>query len=251
MNIASAKPSLQSPLRLFPRIRLRTGFVYALIIILAMAAFEAFNYGTTAYALKDLLGDLSFAGFSWSTLLAIAFCCIDFAGIASLISQPRQRDNKDAWYLFGAWLLAGSANAALTWWGVAMAIANHPMGSSQVIDTTTLTTVVPIFVAVMVWVIRVLIISSLSTALERMTGNGRSPAGSAQRPVPQVRASYSANRPVMQPNASRASASMRSPISARRPVSPVAPQATVEPTYHPISNGTFDSTSHDHAVRKL
>jgi len=238
-------------MRLFPRIRLRTGFFYALIIILAMAAFEAFNYSTTAFALKDLLGGLTFAGIQWSTLLAVAFCGIDFAGIASLISQPHQRDNKDAWYLFGAWLIAGSANAALTWWGVSMAIASHPMGSAIVMNTTTLTSIVPIFVAVMVWVIRVLIISSLSTALERMTGNHRVTAGSAHRPLPQARASYSAGRPIVQPGANTASGPMRSPISARKPASPMTSQAKVEPTYHPVSSGTFDSTTQDRAVRRL
>jgi len=251
MNIASTRPSYQSPLRLFPHIRLRTGVFYALIIILAMAAFEAFNYSTTAFALKDLLGGLTFAGIQWSTLLAIAFCGIDFAGIASLISQPHQRDNKDAWYLFGAWLIAGSANAALTWWGVSMAIANHPLGSAIVVNTNTLTGIVPIFVAVMVWVIRVLIISSLSTALERMTGSHRIPAGSAHRPLPQVRASYSSGHPVMQAGANRTSGPTRSPISARKPASSVASQAKVEPTYHPVSSGTFDSTTQDRAVRRL
>ncbi len=251
MNLTSVRPSLQNPLHSLPHVRLRTGFFYTLIIIMAMVAFEAFNYGTTAYALKDLLGELAFMGIPWSTCLAIAFCGIDFAGIASLISQPHQKENKDSWYLFGAWLIAGSANAALTWWGVSMAIANHPLGSSLVVKAATLTTAVPIFVAVMVWVIRVLIISSLSTALERMTGNRRMPAHSMPRPVPQVRADYSANRRAMQSNVPQAAASVHSPVSARRPISPVAPQARVEPTYHPVSSGTFDSASHDHAVRKL
>ncbi|GAF95342.1 unnamed protein product, partial [marine sediment metagenome] len=40
----------------------------------ALVAFEIFNYGTTEFALGDLLGDLGFAGIRWSTILALAFC---------------------------------------------------------------------------------------------------------------------------------------------------------------------------------
>ena len=251
MNLTSARPSLQSPLRIFPKVRVRTGFAYALIIILAMVAFELFNYGTTVFALNDLLGDLTFAGIRWATFLAVAFCCIDFAGIASLISQPRQRDNKDAWYLFGAWLIAGTANAALTWWGVSMAIMGHSIGSPEVISATTLIKVVPIFVAVMVWVIRVLIISSLSTALERLTRDNRQTANSIQRPLPQVRASYAANRPAAQPSVTRASASTGSPVTARRPETQPAVRPQVEPTYHPLSTSAYDSNTQNRTVRRM
>ncbi len=41
-----------------------------------------FNCSTTEYALTDLLGDLDFLNVRWATILAIAFCGIDFAGIA-------------------------------------------------------------------------------------------------------------------------------------------------------------------------
>ncbi len=251
MNLTTARPSLQSPLRIFPKVRVRTGFAYALIIILAMVAFELFNYGTTVFALNDLLGDITFAGIRWATFLAVAFCGIDFAGIASLISQPRQRDNKDAWYLFGAWLIAGTANAALTWWGVSMAIVGHSIGGSAVINATTLIKVVPIFVAVMVWVIRVLIISSLSTALERLTRDNRSVSSSVQRPVPQVRASYTANRPVAQPGMTRASASTGSVVTARRPETQPAVRPQVEQTYHPLSTSAYDANAQDRTVRRM
>jgi hypothetical protein len=38
-----------------------------------LVAFEIFNYGTTEFAFKDLLGDLSFVGVHWATILALAF----------------------------------------------------------------------------------------------------------------------------------------------------------------------------------
>lgn len=166
MNLTAARPSIRKTIT---GTRVRSGTVYALIIILAMIAFEIFNYSTTAFSLQDLLGSLKFAGIPWSTFLALAFCGIDFAGIARLIApENRKSDLKESWYLFGAWLIAATANAALTWWGVAVAISGHTLQSSSVISLTTLTRVVPVFVAILVWVLRILIIASLSSALERL-----------------------------------------------------------------------------------
>jgi hypothetical protein len=166
MNLTAARPSIRKTIS---STRVRSGTVFALIIILAMIAFEVFNYSTTAFSLQDLLGNLKFAGIPWSTFLALAFCGIDFAGIARLIApENRKSDLKESWYLFGAWLIAATANAALTWWGVAVAISGHSLQSSSVISLTTLTHVVPVFVAILVWVLRILIIASLSSALERL-----------------------------------------------------------------------------------
>ncbi|HEY5268778.1 MAG TPA: hypothetical protein VII97_00410, partial [Anaerolineales bacterium] len=129
----------------------RRGMVWGVIIIGALLAFEMFNYSTTQFALNDVLGDLKFAGVRWATILALAFCGIDFAGIARLFTPEQGREEPaEVWYLFGAWVLAAAMNATLTWWGVAVAIASHTNLSSEVISTTTLTKVVPVFVAIMV-----------------------------------------------------------------------------------------------------
>jgi hypothetical protein len=153
--------------------QLKPSMVFIVIILGALVAFEVFNYTTTEHALQDLLGDLTFLGLSWATLLALAFCGIDFAGIARLFTPERgMNEPKEVWYLFGAWILAATMNAVLTWWGVSMAIANHPVESSSVVDPATITRVVPVFVAVMVWVIRILIIGTLSLALDRMLHPG-------------------------------------------------------------------------------
>jgi hypothetical protein len=74
------------------RFHLQRGLIFGAIIVTALFAFEAFNYGTTHFALTDLLGDLSFAGLSWATILAIAFCGIDFAGIARLFAPEAKQD---------------------------------------------------------------------------------------------------------------------------------------------------------------
>lgn len=177
MNLSTTRNLFNTSFKTIKKSRVRTASVYGFIIILAMIAFEAFNYGTTAYALRDLLGDLRFAGFQWATLMALAFCGIDFAGIARLITQKgHEGDQRESWYLFGAWLIAATFNAALTWWGVAIAISNHTTASAAFISSRSLTTIVPLFVAVLVWISRILIIGSLSSALERV-----SPAPKASR----------------------------------------------------------------------
>ena len=150
-------------------LRFRRGLAFGIIIIAALLAFEIFNYSTTDYALADLLGDLSFLGVRWATILAIAFCGIDFAGIARLFTpEDGGQEAGEVWYLFGAWLLAATMNAGLTWWGISMAIINHTVQSTAVIDANTLTNIIPVFVALMVWIIRILIIGTLSVAGERI-----------------------------------------------------------------------------------
>ena len=224
MNLSATRPSISKS---FSNIRVRSGSVYGSIIILAMIAFESFNYGTTQFALQDLLGSLKFAGIPWSTFLALAFCGIDFAGIARLISpDTRKGDIKESWYLFGAWMLAATANAALTWWGVAVAINGHVLQSAAVINTQTLTHVVPVFVAILVWVIRILIIGSLSSALERIT-ESKKPSNSV---------SYK-NEPVSTfvSHANRSTPVAARPITMTRNPRPAA-QPQMEPTYHDLTS---------------
>lgn len=151
--------------------------LFTLLILTALLAFELFNYSTTQFALMDLLGKMEFAGLKWATILAIAFCGIDFAGIARLFTPEKNgKEPTEVWYLFGAWFLAATMNAILTWWGVSMDLVSHPMQSTSVIDASLLVKGVPIFVAVMVWLIRIMIIGTLSYAGDRMIGSPDRPA---------------------------------------------------------------------------
>jgi len=166
MNISHANRLVQIPQRLFNALQWRSSTLFILIIFLALIAFEAFNYSTADYALRDLFGELSFVGLRWSTILALAFCGMDFAGIARLLSTPDEKPERhENWYLLGAWLMAATMNTGLTWWGVSMAIYNHPVQSIVVVDPMTIVTFVPIFVAAMVWILRILIIGSLLNSL--------------------------------------------------------------------------------------
>jgi hypothetical protein len=145
------------------------GILFIVLILAALLAFETFNFSTTQYSLMDLLGGMNFAGIKWATILAIAFCGIDFAGIARLFTAEQGRkEPTEVWYLFGAWFLAATMNAILTWWGISIDIQSHTMQSASVIDSNLLINVVPVIVALMVWLIRIMIIGSLSYAGDRI-----------------------------------------------------------------------------------
>jgi hypothetical protein len=200
------------------KIPLRPGLIFGLIILTALFAFEMFNYSTTEFALRDLLGDMRFAGISWATILTIAFCGIDFAGIARLFNSQQGNDkSNEVWYLFGAWLLAATMNAFLTWWGVSMAITNHTIQSSTIVNAASIITIVPIFVAIMVWLIRILIIGTISMAGEHLFAGSfkRSPEFGANPPYRQNRnentgsAPAYSNRPSLSRSSSPAEAAQR------------------------------------------
>lgn len=228
--------------------RLNRGAAWGMMIIGALLAFEIFNFSTTQFALADVLGDLKFAGMRWASILAIAFCGIDFAGIARIFTPEQGSDEpKEVYYLFGAWFLAAAFNASLTWWGVSVAIVNHAsMSGGAVISNETMTKVVPIFVAAMVLLIRVLIIGTFSLAGDRLftTDERRS----YNRPVQQQSSVY---RPNQQP-VIRTASSLNRPTNVQQtstntfrpaPKPPVQQTfARPEPTYHNVS---FNGPSND------
>lgn len=219
--------------------RLNRGAAWGMMIIGALLAFEISNFNATRFALTDIIGELSFGGVRWATILAIAFCGIDFAGIARIFTPEQGSDEPvEVWYLFGAWLLAAAMNAVLTWWGVSVAIVNHTSASgSAVVSASTMTRVVPIFVAVMILLIRILLIGTFSVAGDRLftTGDRRS-YNNAPRPAQQ-----NAYRPASQPSL-RPASSINRPVQAQtnayRPAPKPAQQTSFtrpEPTYHNLS----------------
>ena len=220
--------------------RLNRGAAWGMMIIGALLAFEVFNFSTTQFALADVLGDLKFAGLRWATILSIAFCGIDFAGIARIFTPEQGADEpKEVYYLFGAWFLAAAFNASLTWWGVSVAIVNHSsMSGGAVISDASLTKIVPIFVAAMVLLIRVLIIGSFSLAGDRLftTEHQRS----YNNPRPADNQSY---RPVSQQPIIRSAASLNRPTQntsntfrpAPKPNNQQTSFVRPEPTYHNVS----------------
>lgn len=138
------------------------------ILIVALVAFEIFNFDTTQYALRNLIGDVRFLGMQWAAILAIAFCSIDFAGLVRLFTPARGMDEpKEVWYLMGAWLLGATMNAVMTWWAISLTLLNHNFGN-EVLSREQLLLYVPIFVAVLVWLTRILFIGAFSVAGEHI-----------------------------------------------------------------------------------
>lgn len=214
----------------FSNLGRQRGMLFGAILMVALIAFEVFNYSTTDYALADLLGDLNFLGLHWSTILAIAFCGIDFAGIARLFT-PEMKGNgvSETWYLFGAWLLAATMNALLTWWGVSIALISHQTRSTVLMDAKLLFQVVPVFVAVMVWLIRILIIGSFSVAGDRLISLNTNDLPSYQTRL------ISRNQPVpfpSQPLTSRQPVGLRTSPKNQTPPEPIFPHS--EPVYQDL-----------------
>ena len=218
---------------------LKRGAIFGCILISALLAFELFNFGTTSFALQDVLGNLKFAGLQWSAILAFAFCGIDFAGIARIFTPEQGRDEPaEVWYLFGAWLLAAAFNAMLTWWGVSIAILNHTPEGGSLVGQAIMIKAVPIFVAAMVWLIRVLIIGTFSVAGERLftlADAGQRPVSYQTNSTRSAAANYQPLRPAQGATSNLPATNYPHPAPKPRPA-PV-PNYNInhaEPTYHPI-----------------
>ena len=142
--------------------------IMGVILVVALLAFELFNFDTTRYALGNLLGDVRFIGISWAAILATAFCAIDFAGLARLFTPEQGKDEpKAVWYLMGAWLLGATMNAIMTWWAISLTLLSHDFGN-EILSREQLLRWVPFFVATLVWLTRILFIGAISVAGEYM-----------------------------------------------------------------------------------
>jgi hypothetical protein len=181
----------------------------------------------------------------WATILAIAFCGIDFAGIARIFTPEQGADEpKEVYYLFGAWFLAAAFNAILTWWGVSVAIVSHASASGgAVVSTATMTKIVPIFVAAMILLVRVMIIGTFSLAGDRLftTAERRSYSYNNSRPAQEPTYRPIQSQPVIRPAStlSRPAQSAQGNTNTFRPAPKTnSPQQTSftrqEPTYHNI-----------------
>lgn len=157
--------------------------IIGLVFLLAIIAFEIFNFDTTRFALNHLLRNqtLGRAGsVSWAAVLAIAFCGIDFAGLIHIFtSHLNDRITpQHIWYLMGAWLLGATLNAIMTWYAVSVTLLETPIANG-VMSQAELLKVVPIFVAFLVWLTRILFVAALammgSALLPFLSNAGASP----------------------------------------------------------------------------
>jgi len=167
--------------------RLFTGDgIFFLIMAFAVLGFEGFNYSSTQESLKDLLYNTSFAGIPWYTLLAFSFCAIDLGGLARMFTPQQGRDEPAfVWYLFGAWVICAGINAGFTWFGLKVIISASPsLPAASVIDRDFITNILPVAMAIFIWLIRLLLVGTMSTAGDRLF-HGPNPAsrsGNYQNP---------------------------------------------------------------------
>jgi len=140
----------------------------SLLLAVALVAFEIFNFSTTRYALANLLGEVSFASVRWATILAIAFCAIDFASLSRFFAVRHEGENlAEAWYWMGAWLLGATMNAFTAWWATTVMLLGQGGSSLALLDT------LPFVVAFLVWLTRILLVGAFGIAGERLFGPGR------------------------------------------------------------------------------
>ncbi len=169
-----------------------------LILAVALFAFEIFNFDTTRYALRDLLGPIQFASIEWAAILAIAFCAIDFAGLARIFTREEgSAEPKEVWYLMGAWLLGATMNAVMTWWAVSLTLLENEFGN-EILSREELLRIVPVFVAVLVWLTRILFIGSFTVAGEHFfefSGTGQSTTQNYRQPTTQQKKSRATSKP--------------------------------------------------------
>ena len=120
-------------------------------------------------------------------------------------------------------------NAALTWWGVSIALVNHQSLGGSVVAQGTLVKVVPIFVAVMVWLIRILIIGTFSVAGDRLFS--QADARRTTRPATSLSSSARSSSRSLNPTPTTFRPVPKLSTQANRS----APYTRPEPTYHPVS----------------
>lgn len=218
----------------------KRGLIFGTIILLALMSFEVFNYSSTLFALQDILGTLSFGPVQWAVILAFAFCAIDFAGIARIFTPETGRNEPaEVWYLLGAWFLAAAFNATLTWWGISVAILQHNAMGGVLVGQAAMTKIVPIFVAAMVLLIRVLLINTFSIAGDRIFSMAEEKTYTSNyKPSYRTenetnRTSTSFPRPAPKPN----------PTTVSRPL-------YQEPTYHPVGMNAQERVENNNQVRR-
>ena len=142
-----------------------------MLLAVALVAFEIFNFSTTRYALADLLGDVSFVTLRWATILAIAFCAIDFLSLLRFFGARQEGGPAaEASYWISAWLLGAIMNALATWWATNLMLLAQGGSASGLLDT------LPYVVAFLVVLARVLFIGAFAVASGYLFGGPSSAA---------------------------------------------------------------------------
>ncbi len=147
--------------------------LFVLIWVLSLFSFEAFNFSSTELALEDVFGDMALGPVRLAMFLAIAFCALDFAGLARIITPEVDNEPREIWWLFAAWLLGTVINAYFTWYAATIAM----MRTESMLNIE----VMPIIIAVAVWLSRLALIGFVGVAGDRLLAPTRKRKPTAPR----------------------------------------------------------------------
>ena len=100
--------------------------------------------------------------------------------------------------------MAGSMNAVLTWWSVSLALLSSSTLGNEILARGTLLKAVPVFVALLVWLMRVLIIGTFTLNKQPEPRPARMRNEQQQKPAPKgakpvQKRSLTPRRPVSRP----------------------------------------------------
>jgi hypothetical protein len=117
------------------------------------------------------MGGRRFLGLEWAAVLALAFGSLDFAGLVRVFTpeQELKQESSEIWWLTGGWLIGATLNAMMTWYAMALLVA--PLGAeigATLFTHAQMLRYAPLFIALLVWLTRVSLISSVALALERL-----------------------------------------------------------------------------------
>jgi len=107
MNRSQTQTIFHNPFQIMRKVYEQSGGLYTFLIALVLLSLEIFNFSTTQFALRDLLGEIGAGPTTWAAILASAFCGMNLIGIIRLFTASNhQNQGNENWFLLGAWLLA-------------------------------------------------------------------------------------------------------------------------------------------------
>lgn len=95
-----------------------------LVLLLAIVAFEIFNFDTTKVVLEQIFGTSMFWGITVAAWLAIGACAMDLGGLSRVVTTETsfKSESTDIKAITLAWFVAAGFNAFLTWWYVMVSL---------------------------------------------------------------------------------------------------------------------------------
>lgn len=151
------------------RLDVDRGKIYVALTLIGLVALEAANYATTEISLAHFFGQEEMFGIFIADFIAIAFCSMDIAGIARIFTPEQGFDEpNEVKFFFGAWVMATIVNALFTWWSAVLVVTRNPDVGNELLSRADVIFYAPIVIAITVWLSRILIIGTVSMALDRM-----------------------------------------------------------------------------------